>query len=141
MGQHDDDLIDVWGRMRALVLRKDMRNEVAEQLGLSFAKARALRRLLARPLVMRELAEELSTDKPYATLIVDQLEELGLVTRTISPEDRRRRIVTLTETGRAAAERAQEILTRPPAALVALPAEDIAEMRRILGAIPPEELQ
>ena len=141
MGQHDDDLIDVWGRMRALVLRKDMRNEVAEQLGLSFAKARALRRLLTRPLVMRKLAEKLSTDKPYATLIVDQLEELGLVTRTISPEDRRRRIVTLTETGRAAAERAQEILTRPPAALVALPAEDIAEMRRILGAIPPEELQ
>ena len=141
MGQHEDDLIDVWGRMRALVLRKDMRNEVAEQLGLSFAKARALRRLLNRPLVMRELAEELSTDKPYATLIVDQLEELGLVTRTISPEDRRRRIVTLTETGRAAAERAQEILTRPPAALAALPPEDIAEMRRILGAIPPEELQ
>lgn len=138
MGDHDDDLVEVWGQIRALVLRKDMRNEVVETLGLSFIKTRALRRLLPRPLAMRELAAELSTDKPYVTLIVDQLEELGLVTRTISPEDRRRRIVTLTETGRVAAARADEILNRPPASLAALPPEDLAELRRILRGLPPE---
>jgi len=140
VGAHEDDLTFVWGRIRALVLAKDIRNEVAEQLGLSFAKTRALRRLLHRPLAMRELAEEMSTDKPYATLIVDQLEELGLVTRTISPEDRRRRIVTLTDTGRVIAERADEILNRPPAGLAGLAPGDVAELRRILGTIPPGEL-
>jgi DNA-binding MarR family transcriptional regulator len=133
-----DDLVDVWGRIRTLVLNNNVRVEVSEALGLSFVKIRALRRLLARPLTMRELAAELVTDKPYVTQIVDNLEEMGLVTRSISAEDRRRRIVTLTEPGRLAAERAEEILNRPPAALAALRPEDLAALNRILGALPSD---
>jgi DNA-binding MarR family transcriptional regulator len=133
-----DDLVDVWGRIRTLVLNNNVRVEVSEALGLSFVKIRALRRLLARPLTMRELAAELVTDKPYVTQIVDNLEEMGLVTRSISAEDRRRRIVTLTEPGRVAAERAEEILNRPPAALAALRPEDLAALNRILGALPSD---
>jgi DNA-binding MarR family transcriptional regulator len=132
----DDDLAEVWSRMKALVLRNDLRAEVTEALGLSFVKTRALRRLLPEPLAMRDLAAELMTDKPYVTLIVDHLEQLGLVTRGISPDDRRRRIVTLTESGRAAAERSVEILNRPPEGLTALPPEDLATLNRILGAVP-----
>jgi len=133
-----DDLVDVWGRIRTLVLNNNVRVEVSEALGLSFVKIRALRRLLARPLTMRELAAELVTDKPYVTQIVDNLEEMGLVTRSISAEDRRRRIVTLTEPGRVAADRAEEILNRPPAALAALRPEDLAALNRILGALPSD---
>jgi DNA-binding MarR family transcriptional regulator len=133
-----DDLVDVWGRIRTLVLNNNVRVEVSEALGLSFVKIRALRRLLARPLTMRELAAELVTDKPYVTQIVDNLEEMGLLTRSISAEDRRRRIVTLTEPGRVAAERAEEILNRPPAALAALRPEDLAALNRILGALPSD---
>jgi DNA-binding MarR family transcriptional regulator len=131
-----DDLVDVWSRIRTLVLDNNVRVEVSEALGLSFTKIRALRRLLARPLTMRELAAEMVTDKPYATQIVDNLEAMGLVTRSVSPQDRRRRIVTLTEPGRVAAERAEEILNRPPAALAALPPDDLAALNRILGALP-----
>jgi DNA-binding MarR family transcriptional regulator len=131
-----DDLAEVWGRIRTLVLNNNVRVEVSDALGLSFTKIRALRRLLARPLTMRELAAELVTDKPYVTQIVDNLEEMGLVTRSVSPEDRRLRIVTLTEPGRAAAERAEEILNRPPAALAALPPDDLAVLNRILGTLP-----
>lgn len=131
-----DDLAEVWSRLQSLVLRNDMRSEVSETLGLSFAKARALRRLLPGPLTMRELAEALSTDKPYLTLIVDSLEELGLVTRNISPQDRRARIVTLTEPGRQTAERAEEIVNRPPASLSDLPPEDLATLNRILRTLP-----
>jgi DNA-binding MarR family transcriptional regulator len=131
-----DDLAEVWGRMMTLVLRNDVRVEVSEALGLSYIKTKALRGLLARPLAMRELAAELVTDKPYVTQIVDSLEEVGLVTRSVSPEDRRRRIVTLTESGRAAAERAQEILKRPPPALAELPPDDLATLHRILAALP-----
>ena len=137
MGEQDD-LVDVWGRIRTLVLNNNVRVEVSEALGLSFVKIRALRRLLARPLTMRELAAELVTDKPYVTQIVDNLEEMGLLTRSISAEDRRRRIVTLTEPGRLAAERAEEILNRPPAALAALRPEDLAALNRILGALPSD---
>jgi DNA-binding MarR family transcriptional regulator len=131
-----DDLAEVWGRIRTLVLDNNVRVEVSEALGLSFTKIRALRRLLARPLTMRELAAELVTDKPYVTQIVDNLEDMGLVTRSVSPEDRRLRIVTLTEPGRVAAERAEEILNRPPAALAALPPDDLAVLNRILGTLP-----
>lgn len=130
------DLAEVWSRMKSLVLRNDLRAEVTEELGISFVKSRALRRLLPGPLAMRELAAELMTDKPYVTLIVDHLEELGLVTRGISPDDRRRRIVTLTPAGRAAAERSVQILSRPPEGLVALSARDLATLNRILGAVP-----
>lgn len=136
-----DDLADVWSRIQSLVLRNDMRAEVSETLGLSFVKARALRRLRPGPLTMRELAEALSTDKPYLTLIVDSLEELGLVTRTISPQDRRSRIVELTETGRQTAERADEIVNRPPAALSALAPEDLADLARILRSLPDNRAQ
>jgi len=101
-----DDLVDVWGRIKTLVLQNNVRVEVSEALGLSFIKIRALRKLLARPLAMRELAAELVTDKPYVTQIVDSLEKMGLVTRSVSEEDRRRRIVKLTESGRVAAGRA-----------------------------------
>ena len=131
-----DDLVDVWGRIKTLVLQNNVRVEVSEALGLSFIKIRALRKLLARPLAMRELAAELVTDKPYVTQIVDSLEKMGLVTRSVSEEDRRRRIVKLTESGRVAAERAEEILNRPPPALAALPPDDLATLNRILGALP-----
>ncbi|MEO5878251.1 MAG: MarR family transcriptional regulator [Streptosporangiaceae bacterium] len=131
-----DDLAEAWVRIKDLVLQNNVRVEVSEALGLSFIKVRALRRLLAGPLAMRELAAELVTDKPYVTLVVDALEHKGLVARTVSPHDRRRRIVTLTEAGRAAAERAEEILNRPPAALAALSPDDLAELNRILGAPP-----
>jgi DNA-binding MarR family transcriptional regulator len=131
-----DDLAEVWARMQALVLRNNVRVEVTEALGLSFIKVRALRRLLARPLAMRELAVAMVTDKPYATQIVDELEQLGLVTRTVSDDDRRVRIVTLTESGRVAAERAEQILNRPPAELTALSPDDVVTLRRILAALP-----
>ncbi len=130
-----DDLAEAWSRIQDLVLRNDVRVEVSEALGLSFFKTRALRRLLPRPLAMRDLAAELATDKPYVTQIVDALEKAGLVTRSVSPDDRRRRIVALTESGRTAAERAEEILNRPPAALAALPPDDLATLNRILGSL------
>ena len=67
-----------------------------EALGLSFARMRALRRLAAQPHTLRELAEQLEADPPYVTLIVDDLEERGLVQRTPHPEDRRAKLVQLT---------------------------------------------
>ncbi|MGR6998513.1 MarR family winged helix-turn-helix transcriptional regulator [Yinghuangia aomiensis] len=104
--------------MRNLVLGSDdRRREVADATGLSFSRSRALRRLARKPMRMTELAAEMATDKPYTTLIVDDLERRGLVVRTVSPQDRRAKVVSVTDAGREMADLATHILSRPPTAL------------------------
>lgn len=127
-----DDARRAWRAMSDLVLDADRRTAVTEALGLSFARTRALRRLVDQPLTLRELAARLGADPPYVTLIVDDLQKRGLVQRTPHPEDRRAKLVQLTATGRAAAVRAREILDQPPPALQALPPEDVASLLRVL---------
>ncbi|MEY2515059.1 MAG: hypothetical protein QOJ89_2417 [bacterium] len=133
MGDPDADLPRrAWRAMSDVVLDHDRKDAVSEALGLSFARVRALRRLAAEPLTLRALAERLAADPPYATLIVDDLEKLGLVRRTPHPDDRRSKLVQLTTAGRAAARRAAAILDEPPAALLDVPAEDLAALLRVL---------
>jgi DNA-binding MarR family transcriptional regulator len=132
----DQELRLVWDRIRTMVYDDNRRAEVSAAVGLSFVKVKALRRLLVRPMPMRDLAAELVVDKPYMTQVVDALEERGLVLRTVDARDRRCRIVSLTEQGRATAERSEEILTRPPAILDQLSDVDLAELTRILSSLP-----
>lgn len=131
----DDPATQAWQLMSQLVLDEDRRSAVAEAIGLSFARTRALRRLADGPRTMRELATMLSSDPPYVTLMVDDLEQRGLAERTVHPEDRRARLVRLTDAGHAAAAQADEILRRPPAALQTLPAGDVATLLRLLERI------
>jgi DNA-binding MarR family transcriptional regulator len=135
-----DAAVRVWDRMRELVLDNDRRREVVDALGMSFVKAKALRRIAERPMTMRELAEELLTDRPYATVLVDDLEQRGLVARTVHPDDRRRKIVSATETGLAAAATASKILSVPPSSLLALPPADLAALDTILATVGSGEL-
>jgi DNA-binding MarR family transcriptional regulator len=133
MGGADADLARrAWRAMADVVLGHDRKAAVSEALGLSFARVRALRRLAAQPQTLRALADMLVADPPYVTLIVDDLEQRGLVRRTPHPEDRRAKLVQLTAAGRAAAARADEILDEPPAALLDAPAEDLAALLRVL---------
>ncbi|MFE9428574.1 MarR family winged helix-turn-helix transcriptional regulator [Kitasatospora sp. NPDC006697] len=135
---HDDTAARIYARMRHLVLDSDdRRRRVVEVTGLSFARARALRRLARQPMRMSTLAAELFTDKPYATVIVDELERRGLVVRTTAPDDRRVKVVSLTDEGRELAARAEEVLGRPPAALSALPAEEMATLDELLARLAP----
>ncbi len=124
-----------WRVMSDLVLNQDRKAVVSSELGLSFARVRALRRLVDEPRTLRELAELLGADPPYVTLMVDDLEGRGLVQRTPHPRDRRAKLVQLTADGRAAALRAEAILERPPAALSALPADDLAALLRVLAQV------
>lgn len=124
-----------WKAMRALVLDTDRRAAVSQALDLSFIRARALIRLSAGPLTMRELASQLTTDPPYTSVVVDDLERRELVRRSTSPDDRRVKIVTLTESGARAAAIADDILSEPPPALAALDADDLATLTRILNRL------
>lgn len=125
-----------WQALRTLVLeRNDGRREVCEALEMSFIRVKALQRLALGPLTLRELAGALATDAPYTTLIVDDLEERGLVLRSPHPDDRRAKLVTVTAGGRKSAWLADEILGEPPAAVRALNPRDLATLDRIAGRL------
>lgn len=127
------DAAQVWHRMRTLVLEQhDRRHAVCEALGMSFIKIKALGYVARQPLSLTELTERLVTDRPYTTLVVDDLERRGLVERTVHPDDRRRKIVTATAAGVEAADRAHRILGEPPGPILTLSAAELTTLDRIL---------
>lgn len=135
--ERERDVLAAWRAMRAIVLDNDRRGEVSEALGLSFARVKALRAVaeLPQPLTLRTLAAHLQTDAPYATRIVDDLEQLGLVARAPDPRDGRAKVVEATAAGRDLAGRATALLERPPAALQALDGDRAAQLARLLEAL------
>jgi DNA-binding MarR family transcriptional regulator len=140
MAGDDPDLAHrAWRAMSEIVNDHDRKLAVSEALGLGFARVRALQRLAAQPTgephTLRELAQRLAADPPYVTLIVDDLEQRGLVQRTPHPTDRRAKLVQLTDAGRATAERAAAIMDEPPASLREVPEKDLAALLRILGRV------
>jgi len=131
----DERAREVWLLMSDLVLDNERRREVSETLGISFGRARTVRRLARRPMSMSELAAALGIDPPNATVVVDDLETLGLVRRRPHPTDRRAKVVEATRKGKEMARRADAILATPPPALSALSTEDLEALRRILTSI------
>src|SRR5262249_29721279 len=109
----DDPAARIWHNLRVLVLDHERRREVCDALGMSNFRVNALRAIAAGPPTMRRPAERLSSDAPHITVVVDDLERRDLVTRTVTPDDRRSKLVTVTPAGRAAAARAEQILDRP----------------------------
>jgi len=128
---------EVWGQLRRLVTETDdPRRRIRDELGLSFVKAKALRRLESDgPLTHRELTDALSVDPPYTTLVVDSLEQAGLVQRQAHPTDRRAKQVHLTDPGRLVARRAEELLGQPPAPMLELSLTDLRSLHQILGQV------
>jgi DNA-binding MarR family transcriptional regulator len=132
IGEGSDPARRAWRAMSDLVHDQDRKVAVSEALGVSWARVLLLRVLAAEPKTLRALAEWLAADAPYVTLMVDDLEQRGLVRRKPHPEDRRAKLVTLTAAGRAAAGRAEAILGEPPAALRDVPAKDLMALLRVL---------
>ncbi|MGH3280168.1 MAG: MarR family winged helix-turn-helix transcriptional regulator [Trebonia sp.] len=125
-----------WRAMSDLALDRERKVAVADALGLSWTRVLALRRLAAAgPQTQRELADRLSADQPYVTLMVDDLEKHGLVQRKPHPTDRRAKLVELTASGHAAAARADAILDEPPAELRGVPDADLEAVLRVLDRL------
>ncbi|MDQ2838683.1 MAG: MarR family transcriptional regulator [Actinomycetota bacterium] len=126
----------VWQAMRTLMFDVHAgRQEISEALGMSFIRAKALLKLQSGPLSMRELAATLAIDSPYTSVVVDDLERRGLVERSMHPDDRRVKIVSITAAGAESAEVAEKIQNRPPAAFASLAPADLATLDRILTAL------
>ena len=126
---------EVWLLINDLVLDNERRREVSEALGISFSRARALRRLARQPMSMRELAAALGIDPANTTVVVDDLEALKLARRRPHPTDRRAKVVEATRKGKEMARRADAILGTPPSALSALSTDDLEALRRILKSV------
>lgn len=128
---------DVWLLMTDVVLENTRRREVADALGMSFGRTRAIRRLARQPMSMRELAEAMGIDPPNATVLVSGLEAQGLVRRRPHPTDGRAKVVEATRKGKALAKRADAILATPPEGLSALAPDDLEALREILERVSP----
>ena len=115
--------------MHRFVEAHNRRGELAEALGfrLGGGRAKMLFQLRDGSLTLRQLADANGVDAPYATLVVDKLEAHGLVERRPHPDDKRRKLVTLTAAGRAAIATADAILLRPPRAIGTRPAQRAAD--------------
>ncbi|MDX6368243.1 MAG: hypothetical protein QOK30_3319 [Nocardioidaceae bacterium] len=136
MSPESDPATNAWRSMRRLVLElHDRRGAVSEATGMSYLRVKALSRLTSGPLSQRQLSDELMTDAPYTSVIVDDLEQRGLVRREANPADRRSKLVRITPAGRALARKAESIQSAPPAALVALTGAELAALEQTLQTL------
>ncbi len=122
----------VWTALHEFVTGQDRRRALRAALDLGPAKVELLIKLADGPMTLREIARAVDVDPPAATVGVDKLEARGLVHRTRHPDDNRRKLVHLTDSGREAAERGQAILNEPPAALTNLGSADLTRLDEIL---------
>ncbi len=89
-------------------LREQVDQHMLTTAGLSLSRAKVLQVLAGRgALHQAELAALLGQAPRSVTQIVEGLERLGMVARTGDPEDRRRKTVSLTDTGRTALDAAE----------------------------------
>jgi DNA-binding MarR family transcriptional regulator len=140
-GGRDRDGLDQAGRVWA-VLRDLAENypskdalRAALNLGRGNGRVKALLWLAEGPLSLSELADAVQVDAPYATLIVDNLQERGLVERRTDPADRRRRLVALTAEGKIAAQRALRVKRQPPPGFAQLSASELDLLEELVQRI------
>ncbi|MBU6496409.1 MAG: MarR family transcriptional regulator [Acidobacteria bacterium] len=128
----------IWDQMRDLVLDDDRRREVERATGLSFWRARSLRRIAQGDLRMSDLARVIGVSAPQATVLVDVLEERGLVRRIVDPRDARVKIVRTTAKGRRVADTISAVLRRPPDTMASLTTTERRTLLELLHRLSPE---
>jgi DNA-binding MarR family transcriptional regulator len=84
---------------------------------------------------MGEMARGIGCDPSYITALVDDLDARGLAEREPSPDDRRVKIIVLTDAGRALATEIDEVLSVPPFAFSALSHSELGQLRDLLDKV------
>jgi DNA-binding MarR family transcriptional regulator len=125
---------EVWRAMAALVIdnRDSWKRAVVEQTGLPFSRIRILMRLNRQSMTVKELARAATIDAPAATVAVNDLEGRGLVARQTDPANRRCKVVSLTEDGRAMVRKIDAIDDPAPDVLAALDDGELKKLRATL---------
>ncbi|KAA0107890.1 MarR family winged helix-turn-helix transcriptional regulator [Mycolicibacterium sp. P1-5] len=125
----------VWRSMSRLVLdNKDRwRRAVVDRTGLPFSRIRILRRLASQPMTVKQVAEAATIDAPAATVAVNDLEARGLVVRRPHPENRRCKLVSLTDAGRDVVAVLDATDDPAPQMLASLDEQDLQSLQKILA--------
>ena len=136
MVEHDDPAREAWQLLwRVMQANKPRFMALAQEIGLAPMQLHALR--LIEPgdgVPMSSLAGKLFCDASNVTGIVDRLEARGLIERRPSPNDRRVKLLVLTEEGARLRETAYRQMSQPPPAIAALPLEHKRALRDALRA-------
>jgi MarR family transcriptional regulator, organic hydroperoxide resistance regulator len=136
MAPTNDPAYEAWTLLlRIMQANKPRLVALAQEFGLSPAQLHALR--LIEPgsaLPMSSLAGRLFCDASNVTGIVDRLEARGLIERRPAAHDRRVKLLALTDEGERLRAAAWRQMSRPPAAIAALPLEHQRALRDALRA-------
>ncbi|WP_428957222.1 MarR family winged helix-turn-helix transcriptional regulator [Streptomyces sp. cg35] len=124
-----------WAALHTFITGQDRRRALRRELDLGPGNAEQLINLTRAPMTMREIAGAAAVDPSAATVAIDRLERRGLVRRESHPDDKRRKVVHLTDLGRQIAEAARRILTEAPRGFNELDADDLAAVARIFTAL------
>ena len=84
---------------------------------------------------MGDMARGIGVDPSYITALVDDLNARGLARREPAPDDRRVKIIVLTEAGRALAAQIDAVVSVPPAAFAALTQPELRQLRDLLDKV------
>ncbi|MFD7845202.1 MarR family winged helix-turn-helix transcriptional regulator [Nocardia sp. NPDC004340] len=124
----------VWRQLTHLVMdtRDGWKRAVTERTGMPFSRIRVLRRLRPGPLSAKDLARAAAMDAPATTVVVNDLEERGLVTREIDPTNRRSKLISLTDAGERVVADALATPDPAPAELAGLTPADLRTLHEIL---------
>jgi DNA-binding MarR family transcriptional regulator len=124
--------------MLSLLAKQVYRRSSEDLMGISQRHYLALHYLEPDGLPQQQLSEVLCVDANNTVLLLNELEDAGLVRRERDPADRRRHRVRLTETGAerlAAARRRRETLEDE--VLAALDDDERLELHRLLAKALP----
>jgi DNA-binding MarR family transcriptional regulator len=105
---------------------------IAQEFDLAPQQAIALRILGSEPKPMGALAKMLACDSSNITGITDRLEQRGLVQRASAENDRRVKLLVLTEDGERVRKEITKRLAVPPPQIAALSEADQKSLRDIL---------
>ncbi|HEX3333604.1 MAG TPA: MarR family transcriptional regulator [Acidimicrobiales bacterium] len=84
---------------------------------------------------MGDMARAIGCDPSYITALVDDLDARGLARRVPAPDDRRVKIIVLTEAGRKLATEIDGVLSVPPSAFAALSQSELRQLRTLLDKV------
>jgi DNA-binding MarR family transcriptional regulator len=111
-------------------------DEIAGQHDLSIIQARLLGVLRDREPTMNQLGRLLGLDKSSISGLVDRAQRRGLVTRTVSPNDRRAFQVSITDAGRQLIEElAAQFAERIELSVAPLPDADRQRLSQLAAQV------
>jgi DNA-binding MarR family transcriptional regulator len=130
---------DVFERLRRITSEGEHVERMAAlnaRLKLSPGVTKMLMRLSREDgISMGDMARGIGVDPSYITALVDDLDQRGLARREPAPDDRRVKIIVLTEEGRKLGREIDAVLSVPPSSFQALSQAELRELRDLLDKV------